>query len=588
MTDSHAPFRARTHRPSRWLAAAGALLALGATGLEVGDRVDDFALLDHTGQAHTLHYYTDARAVVLMAHSATCSQFAADRARFEALAAKDGNEGVRFLFVNSDEAVARDAISSTVPVLADRAGIIGDALGFRYAGDTLVIDTASWRLAHQGGADVQPALADFLAGREARPGERPSTACPLALPAGFEAADAAPTYVDDVAPILAANCITCHRAGGIGPWAMSDYNMVRGFAPMIREVIRTKRMPPWHADPQHGRFVNDRSLSLAETRTIVQWAESGAPRGEGEDPLATYVHDWPEWQLGEPDLVLEIPPFDVPASGVVEYQYLRVQNPLTEPVWVRAQEILPGDRAALHHVITQFVVPNAAPDDVEVDALGNAVGPRRRGGFASRGSLGGYVPGRVADEYPDGTGTLLPPGAIVVFQMHYTPYGKAVTDRSKLGLYFHDEPPENALAGAVLMNTRIRIPPGAKRHSDTAERTFKRDVLVYDLLPHAHYRGTASEFRAFYPDGGEELLLSVPNYDFNWQTTYVLREPKILPAGTRVVHRTWWDNSAENPANPDPTREVPWGRQSWDEMLFGAISFRYLNDGETAGGAGAD
>ena len=591
MTDRHAPCRnTRRQRPSCWLAATvAALVAVGASGLQVGDRVDDFALLDHTGQAHSLHYYTDARAVVLMAHSAGCSAFAADQARFEALAAAEGNEDVRFLFLNSNEAVARDAIASTVPVLADRAGIIGDALGFRHAGDTLVIDTASWRLAHQGGADVQPALADFLAGRETGPGERSPTACPLAFPFAAERADAAPTYVNDVAPILADNCLTCHRAGGIGPWAMTNYNMVRGFAPMIREVIRTKRMPPWHADPLHGRFSNDRSLTLEETRTIVQWAEAGAPRGEGEDPLASYRHDWPEWQLGEPDLVLEIPPFDVPASGVVEYQYLRVKNPLTEPVWVRAQEILPGDRSALHHVITQFVVPGAAEDDDEVDALGNATGPRRRGGFASRGSLGGYVPGRVADEYPDGTGTLLPPGAIVVFQMHYTPYGKAVTDRSKLGLYFHDEPPKNALAGAVLMNTRIRIPPGAKRHSDTAERTFRRDVLVYDLLPHAHYRGTASEFRAFYPDGREELLLSVPSYDFNWQTTYVLREPKRLPAGTRVVHRTWWDNSPENPANPDPTREVPWGRQSWDEMLFGAISFRYLEDEEgTAGGTGAD
>ena len=408
--------------------------------------------------------------------------------------------------------------------------------------------------------------------------------CPLTFPRD----DRHITYVDDVAPLLAANCVVCHRPGGIGPWAMTGYDMVRGFAPMIREVIRTKRMPPWHADPLHGQFANDRSLTADEVRTIVHWAEAGAPRGEGDDPLATLDTEWPEWQLGTPDLVLDIPAFDVPASGVVEYQYQLVRNPLDRDVWVRGTEIVPGDRAALHHVITTFRMPPKSPDEEgggRGDALGNSVDGRasRRGG-----GLGGYVPGMVAEVFPDGTGTLLPAGAVLIFQMHYTPYGKTVTDRSKLGLYFHDEPPRHRLAGAVFMNTDIRIPPNAKAHRDYAERTFKRDILVYDLLPHAHYRGKASEFRAFYPDGSEELLLSVPNYDFNWQTTYVFEKPKVLPAGTSVVHTTWWDNSAENPANPDPNREVPWGRQSWDEMLFGAISFRYLDESETVGDGGAE
>ena len=437
----------------------------------------------------------------------------------------------------------------------------------------------------RGGSAVGAALEEFLAGREPTSSTVPET-CPLA-DAPTKTAKAI-TYTEDIAPILAENCVTCHRQGGIGPWAMTGYPMVRGFAPMIREVIRTRRMPPWHADPAHGRFANDRSLAADDVRSIVHWVEAGAPRGEGEDALATLSDAWPQWQLGEPDLVLDIPPFDVPASGVVEYQYQRVRNPLDRPVWIRGQEILPGDRAALHHVITQFVVPEAeAKSEQRVDALGNPIDGQRRRGFASRGSLGGYVPGMVVDEYPDGTGTLLPPGAVVVFQMHYTPYGKAVTDRSKLGLYFHEEPPQHRLRGAVLMNTRILIPPHAKAHSDTAERTFKRDILVYDLLPHAHYRGKASEFRAFYPDGSEELLLRVPNYDFNWQTSYVLEQPKVLPAGTRVVHTTWWDNSAQNPANPDPSRAVPWGRQSWDEMLFGTISFRYL-DVETGQPTGAE
>ena len=546
------------------LLAAGALAISAAAAPQAGDRVDDFVLLDHAGQAHKLYYLSDASAVVLMAHSAGCAEFAEFQARFEATADAFGDRGVEFLMVNSEpaahESLRHEATDSATPILLDQAGVVGSGLGLEAAGEVLVVDTGRWQLRHRGpaGDGVDAAIDAVLDGRAVPASEPGSTACPLT----YAAAPEIVSYAHDIAPMLVDNCVTCHREGGIGPWAMTGYDMVRGFAPMIREVVRTKRMPPWHADPVHGTFVNDRSLSTAEVQKLVHWIEAGAPRGDGPDPLATLDVEWPDWAIGEPDLIIDIPAFDVPATGVVEYQYQRVVNPLDHDVWVRATEILPGDRAALHHVITTFRNRNADGD-----------------GFGRRGGgLGGYVPGAEPRDAPENTGTLLPAGAQIIFQMHYTPYGKAVTDRSKLGLYFHDEPPKHRLANAVLMNTRIRIPPNTKSHSEFAERTFDRDVLLYSLLPHAHYRGKASEFRAFYPDGSEELLLSVPNYDFNWQTTYVLEEPKVLPAGTRVVHTTWWDNSAQNPANPDPNREVPWGRQSWDEMLFGSLRYRDLDE----------
>jgi len=366
------------------------------------------------------------------------------------------------------------------------------------------------------------------------------------------------SYSDTIAPMLAENCVACHREGGIGPWAMTDYNMVRGFAPMIREVVRTRRMPPWHADPHYGEFKNDRSLTPDETRTLVHWIEAGAPRGDGPDPLAEFDHNWPEWQLGEPDLIVDIPAFEVPATGVVDYLYPRVENPHDEDAWVRAVEIIPGSREALHHVITTFGMKD----------------PEARYGFRELGGLGGYVPGADADVFAAGTGVMLPADAVLQFQMHYTTFGRQVVDASRLGIYFHDGKPEHELETTILMNPRIRIPPNTKAHTDSAEKVIEHDVLVYNLLPHAHFRGKASEFKAIYPDGSEEMLLSVPNYDFNWQTTYELAEPKFLPAGTKIVHTTTWDNSAQNPANPDPNREVPWGQQSWDEMLFGAIRWR--------------
>jgi hypothetical protein len=546
--------------------SAAAVLSAAAAPMP-GDRVDDFSLLDHRGEAHQLYYLSDRRAVVIMADAA-CS--AADRGaqRLEALRDAYEPQGVSFLLLRSnalrpDAAARAEHRAGNLPILVDETGIIGRSLGFEHGGEVLVVDPARWSLSFRDGdaARLDDVL-DHL--REGAPTPAPAAGpgdCALALEAAPGAGDSI-SYRDTIAPMLIDNCVACHRVGGIGPWPMTDYTMVRGFAPMIREVVRTRRMPPWHADPYHGDFANDRSLTAEQADALVRWVEAGAPRGDGADPLAEYQREWPEWSLGEPDVVIDIPAYEVPATGVVEYLYPTVANPLKRDVWVRAAEILPGSREALHHVITTFGVPD----------------PTSRRGLSREGSLGGYVPGADGDAFPEGTGVLLPADAVIQLQMHYTTFGRAVTDRSRLGLYLHDEPPEHELQTTILMNPRLRIPPHARAHSESAETTLPRDILVYNLLPHAHYRGKASEFRAIYPDGHDELLLSVPNYDFNWQTTYELVEPKRLPAGTRLVHTTTWDNSAQNPANPDPDREVPWGQQSWDEMLFGAVRWRYADD----------
>lgn len=289
--------------------------------------------------------------------------------------------------------------------------------------------------------------------------------------------------------------------------------------------------------------------------------------------MAENATSQPVWgALGEPDLIVDIPPTEVPATGIVDYQYLQVENPLDRDVWVRASQIVPGDRTVLHHVITTFG---------EVMTEGPRKGRMKRVGG---GGLAGYVPGRVARPLPQDTGTFLPANATIQFQMHYTTSGLAATDHSRIGIYFHDEEPEHTIKRMILANPMLKIPPHAKAHSETTERVFNKDVVVYDLLPHSHFRGKAAKFVAQYPDGSEELLLSVPNYDFNWQTTYQLEQPKVMPAGTKIVFTKWWDNSAQNPANPDPTREVPWGQQSWDEMIFGAIGYRELTEAEIAAG----
>ena len=554
----------------------GLTLTSSAMALYVGDRVENFRLMDHAGGSHELHYFADAPAMVLMTHNTSCSTLPDSLKTLASIREQFAPQGAEIMLINSDlrddrsrvqAAAAQEGIE--LPVLLDPTQIIGESLMATAAGEALVIDPSTWTLAYRGDVDgAKQAVAQLVEG-DAVTAVSSTSASPDCLVDFPELARRAEhkaiSYADTIAPMLNDNCVSCHRKGGIGPWAMTDYNMVRGFSLMIREVVRTQRMPPWHADPHVGEFSNDRSLTDEQIRTLVHWIEAGAPRGEGADLLAETVQQWPVWAMGEPDVIIEIPPEDVPASGVVEYKYKMVANPLDQDVWVKAAEIIPGDRSVLHHVITSFG---------ELETQGRRAGRLKRG---TGGGLGGYVPGAVGKPFPEDTGILLPAGATIEFQMHYTPAGLATTDASRMGLYLHKTPPKHKLGSMVLLNPRILIPAGAPNHSEVMMRVFDQDVLIYSLLPHAHYRGKASEFVAHLPDGSKETLLSVPRYDFNWQTNYDLEEPRFLPAGTKMVHRTWWDNSARNPANPDATRDVPWGQQSWDEMLFGSVRYRVVD-----------
>jgi hypothetical protein len=264
--------------------------------------------------------------------------------------------------------------------------------------------------------------------------------------------------------------------------------------------------------------------------------------------------------LGKPDLIVNLPKFDVPATGVIPYQMWTVDNPLDHDVWVRAVDFLPGDRANLHHIIA---------------TIGGEMGGSSKRD-AGDGSLADYVPGSEPLQIPPESGILLKKGAKFGFQAHYTVNGKEATDMTQMGLYFMDKPPQYRYRAAIMANPKIKIPANTKVYTNDSTHTFDAEVLVYSLHPHAHFRGSAAEFTAIYPDGHEQVLLNVPKYEFNWQTTYVLKTPIVLPAGTKVKYSMSYDNSTQNKANPDPNRVVPWGQQTWDEMLFGVIRYRYL------------
>ncbi len=527
----------------------------------VGDRIDNFLLLDHRGEARELYYQQDAEAVIIVAHRLECAALGDDLATLATLAA-DHPELRVWLLNPIDPAKVLGASGIETPILEDRAQAISRAFGFRQAGEAIVLDTGNWTLRYRG--SVSGAVAAALTSGEAGAATLPASVgaaghCPLPLAPLGEPAD----YADTIAPLLKSHCAYCHVEGGIGPWAMNGYDMVRGFAPMIREVLRTRRMPPWHADPHIGEWQGDRALTPEEEATLLAWLDAGAPRGTGADPLATLEPVASAWPLGEPDLVIDIPDYEVPASGIVDYQFPYVKNQLDHGVWIRAATVLPGDRRVVHHVLAGSVEGDTPPG---------------RGDSVMDNYIIGYAPGAESYVMPEGTGVYLAPGGHFTFQMHYTPIGKAVVDNSRLGLYLSEEAPANFLRHAVVISPDLNIPPNTAAHEEAAYYEFRDDVIIHTLFPHAHYRGRSSSFEVRYPDGREETVLSVPNYDFNWQRGYNPVAPLRLPAGSRLIHRTVYDNSALNPANPNPDQTVHWGLQSFEEMLYGSFSYSWAGE----------
>jgi hypothetical protein len=528
--------------------------------------VDNFRLTDQQGASHELYYLSDMKAVVLLAQGTTCKASQAAAATLEGLRAKYESQGVTFLQINSNLPASADAASPPtvathatqgMPVLVDETQLIGESLGLKRNGEVLIASPQGWKVTYRGGVGAVPGALDAMLAGKSAPAAAPVDGCAIKMPErDKQQAHAQISYEKTIAPMLLDKCVACHRTGGIGPWQMTNYDMIKGFAPMIREVVRTQRMPPWDVDPHYSAFANDRGLSTEQARTLVHWIEAGAPRGTGTDPLLAQQKDWPQWPLGKPDLIIELPAFNVPATGTIPYQMTKVENPLDHDVWVRAVDWVPGERSVVPHIIA------------------SAGGAERRGAV----SLNNYVPGVEPLELPPEAGILLPAKATFHFQTHYTSNGKELTDKTKLGLYFRKDAPKYNFRSLVFANNKLRIPPNTKLHEEVAEQTLKADAIIYTLHPHAHYRGKASRFVAYYPDGKEQTLLNIPAYDFNWQGTYELVEPMKIPAGTRIVYTQWYDNSTQNKANPDANREVTWGEQTWDEMIFGVIRYRNVTE----------
>jgi hypothetical protein len=388
-------------------------------------------------------------------------------------------------------------------------------------------------------------------------------------------AAATPTFTKDVAPILYKSCVECHRPGSIAPMSLTSFDEVRPWARAVKQKVVARTMPPWGADPHIGKFANDPSLSDTEIATITAWVDGGTPEGSRADmpKMPEFVEGW---NIGKPDLVFKMTqPFDIPADGIVPYTYVTIPTNLKQDIWVKAIEYRTKDRRVLHHIIGDLYQGNgqAVPP--------STTRPRDRqeiGGFA------GFVPGRAGTVMPEGVARKIPAGADIVLQMHYTTIGVPVQDVLEVGVVLAKEPPSKMrqAGGGAMPNASFAIPPGDPNHEVIAKTVIQKDTYLASLYPHMHVRGKSAMYKLIYPDGKEEVLLNVPKYDFNWQMTYQLAEPKFMPKGSTLMIVGHFDNSPANRYNPDPTATVRWGEQTWEEMLLGYYNTIEIGPNETA------
>jgi peroxiredoxin len=560
-----------------WLLIAGILLGYEAAAKPSAvDETPDFALLDFRGREYRLRR-TDAKAVVLFFTATGCPVAEQSFARLKALQKKYDREGIRIWLIDSNTADDRAALQkqaqefrlTNLPLLQDETQGVAEMLGVKRTGTIVAIETEHWSVFYRGAIDDQmvegaqkpqatanylaDALDALLAKKKAPVTETNGRGCIIS----FERTPV--SYATQVAPVLESKCFGCHSPGNIGSFAMTNYARVKAMSDMIQETVLARRMPPWQPDRHHGKFANGTMLTLDEARTLLRWVGQGAQRGEGEDLLEKAVAEHVAWPLGEPDAVIALPKVEeIPTTGVFDYRHIKVKVPFEEDVWVKGVVARPGNRRVVHHIIVRVRAPGQKDDDQE-DAF-----------------LIGWAPGGADMFFPEGTGKRIKKGSTLDFEMHYTASGKPETDQSSIGLYLSKEAPRMAFKtrGAYKMDLEIAAnDPLSPAH---ATYVFKNDALLYDLSPHMHLRGAWMKFEAFYPNGKRETLLNVPDYDFNWQHNYRLKEPKKMPAGTWILCTGAFNNSKTNPYNPDPNVTVNWGDQSFDEMFIGFMGIAEL------------
>lgn len=527
---------------------------------------------------------TDHRAVVIAMTSTSCPLSLKYYPTLVALAERYADQDIQFVLVNSVSADKVDQMHDAGSRLGDNAlyvfdktGQLANAIGAQTTTDVIVVDP-SRTVVYHGAVDDQygfgysrnaprhtylvSALDSILQGQTPLVEATAAPGCRLTVDAANESSTQV-TYHGRISRLMNRHCVTCHRDEGVGPFSLTSFDDVVSHAPMIREVIDRGIMPPWFAaTDDHSKvspWENDASLTAVEKQDLLSWIDGDQAEGDSADAPAPLVFSG-RWGIGQPDATFEFPePVPVKATGTMPYVMIPVDTDLGEDKWIQAVEILPGELSVVHHVLIYMLLPGKRVENpIDYWAV--------------------YTPGNGIHVYPQGYARRLPKGAKLVFQMHYTPNGTATEDTTKIGFKFADQPPQYEVQTASVINARFSIPPGAKDYKIEATLDIPVDVEILGYLPHHHLRGVAAKYELFRPDGQQEVLLDVPEYDFNWQLFYQYSNPPILPKGSEIKYTALYDNSEDNPANPDPKARVRFGDQTDDEMHIGYLEYAVPRD----------
>jgi peroxiredoxin len=553
----------------------------------VGKQIDNFSLNDFRGKVHSLADYKESKAVVVAFIGIECPLAKLYVSRLESLADQFGDQGVTVMAIDSNRQDSMTELTGfaarhklTIPLLKDPDNKVADLFDAKRTPEAYLLDSKgvvqyygriddqygqhlgengkriSYQLTEPRRRDLAIAVEETLAGKQVSQPLTEAVGCLIGRVPDVEPQGEI-TFTKHVSRILNKRCVECHRDGEIAPFSLSDYDEVVGWSEMIREVVDEERMPPWHANPEHGEFVNDCRLSNEEKETIFTWVDNGSPEGDPAD-LPEPPKFAEGWTAGEPDQIVYMSeqPYEVPAEGTVEYQFYTVDPGWTEDKWIKVAEARPENRTIVHHILC-FIMSESGIADLD------------------NGVMIGWAPGTPARIFDSNTAIHVPAGSKILFQLHYTPNGTPQKDRSFVGFQFADpEEIEYLASGSTASAGDFVIPAGDSNHAVRSEYVFERDQLLLSMLPHMHLRGKSFRYTAHYPDGKQEILLDVPRYDFNWQLRYELKEPKLMKKGTEIRCVAHFDNSEENMTNPDPSIDVTWGDQTWEEMMIGFFTTR--------------
>jgi peroxiredoxin len=541
----------------------------------VGAVVPEFSLKDIHRRPRSLEAFNDKRAFVVVFVDTECPLAKLYLPTLIELHRKYGGKGVQLLAINSssqDSFVSFSAYAEErdVPfrMLKDFDQKVADSFGAQRTPEAFLLDAArviryhgriddqygvGYRRAKPARNDLEQALVELLAGKSIATPSTEVSGCPIERSSKPERANEV-TYSREVARVIQNRCQECHRPGEIAPFSLLTYEDARKRTKRIREAVLEERMPPWHADPRYGQFSNDRRLTPRERDTLLAWIDQGAAEGDKKElPAPRPFTDG--WKIGQPDRIFAMATeYKVPATGVVDYQRFVVDPGFKEDIWVQAAECRPGNREVVHHILVYILAPGRSD-------------PYDEDGTAA--TLVGWAPGDMPAMYAPAMARLVPAGSKLLFEVHYTPNGTEHTDRSSVGIILAKRPPANSVEMNILANMVFQIPAGAADYKGQMTFKFPRDALVLSFMPHMHLRGISAKYVLTYPDGTAKTLLSVPDYDFGWQSVYRLETPLDVPKGSRLTWIGHWDNSADNPRNPDPSNVVHWGLQTWDEMQNG-------------------